>query len=235
MEHISRFINNHNLLSNVCRPVRNNKKQNPLLLAIQLVLTHFSLTAEPDTARARAWSFSSSQQMAYLPSMERPILKGPSGLEVDVEWCLHIANFFKSHFLGKQEALYSAYNDLMDTERPQCWLKPLNKGSQKLGTHWKGAFGECQPCRWPNQNADSVQPTLGMMSSTTFAQALMKKNSCLCKINSMDRTESTVFRYGQRCTHPRIIVTKTLARLSTSHPKIKTCLGPRSLRAFFIP
>ncbi|GAB7350915.1 hypothetical protein MBLNU459_g1427t1 [Dothideomycetes sp. NU459] len=148
MQVIRQFIYNHGLLDDVLRPAPNKSAQlesrhvreDPLLIIIQLVLTHFSLTAEPSTAVAKPWRFPTSQQMVYAPSTERPIFKGPSGLEVDVEWCLHVANFFKTHFLSQAEVLFQPYNKLAPNERPHGWAKPLYSEPPKLGRMWKGAY-----------------------------------------------------------------------------------------------
>lgn len=165
MRHINRFINNYGLLDNICSPVLNNAKMkhSPLLLAVQLVLTYFSLTTEPNTSMAKAWRFPLSQQMVYLPTKERPILTGPSGLEVDIEWCLHVTNFFKLQLLGQNEALSNPYKHLTEFERPQCWMKPLGNEPQKLGTHWRGAYGRLTRLRLFNltEDADTVLCSMG--------------------------------------------------------------------------
>ncbi|KAI5251286.1 hypothetical protein E4T42_04468 [Aureobasidium subglaciale] len=124
------------------RPHRKGRKSlpNPVLLAIQLVLTHMSLTVSLKSPMAKAWRFSDSQTMAYASTLERPIFKGANCLEVDVEWTLHIANFFKNHLLSEHELTHVGYDDLHLTERPQCWTKPLSTSPLKLGKHWKGSY-----------------------------------------------------------------------------------------------
>lgn len=79
--------------------------------------------------------------MAYLTAADRPIFNNVG--QVDIEWTLHIANFFKFHFLRSDEQLYGHYAQLPDFERPQCWSKRLQSGPQKLGSHWKGSYSMC--------------------------------------------------------------------------------------------
>ncbi|KAH0376281.1 hypothetical protein KCU92_g9856, partial [Aureobasidium melanogenum] len=47
----------------------------PTLLAIQLVLTHLSLTASPTLRIAKAWGFSNLQSLVYAQTSIRPIFK----------------------------------------------------------------------------------------------------------------------------------------------------------------
>jgi hypothetical protein len=124
------------------RPNVKGKKSipNPVLLAMQLILTHLALTASPTSRVAKAWGFSDSQTLAYTHGSQRPIFKGPNCQEIDIEWTLHIANFFKNHLLNQHELTHLRYEDLTASERPQCWTKPLSTTPLKLGKHWKGSY-----------------------------------------------------------------------------------------------
>ncbi|KAI4722389.1 hypothetical protein E4T48_01339 [Aureobasidium sp. EXF-10727] len=124
------------------RPYARGKKSipNPVLLTVQLVLTHLSLTASPTSKIAKAWGFSDSQSLVYAQNSKRPIFRGPNCQEIDIEWTLHVANFFKNHLLNQHELTHLLYHDLAATERPQCWTKPLSTTPLKLGKHWKGSY-----------------------------------------------------------------------------------------------
>lgn len=125
------------------RPYVNRGKKsipNPALLAIQLILTHLSLTASPTSKIAKAWGFSDSQSLVYAQTSIRPIFKGPNCQEIDIEWTLHVANFFKNHLLNQHELTHLRYDDLSTPERPQSWTKPLSTTPLKLGKHWKGSY-----------------------------------------------------------------------------------------------
>lgn len=113
---------------------------NPTLLIIQLVLTHLALTASPTSRTAKAWGFSDSQSLVYAQNSIRPIFKGPNCQEIDIEWTLHVANFFKNHLLNQHELTHLRYDDLPTSERPQCWTKPVSTSPLKLGKHWKGSY-----------------------------------------------------------------------------------------------
>lgn len=113
---------------------------NQALLVIQLVLTHLALTASPTSRIAKAWGFSDSQSLVYAQNSIRPIFKGPNCQEIDIEWTLHVANFFKNHLLNQHELTHLRYDDLATSERPQCWTKPLSTSPLKLGKHWKGSY-----------------------------------------------------------------------------------------------
>jgi hypothetical protein len=113
---------------------------NPVLLIMQLILTHLALTASPTSNIAKSWGFSDSQTLVYTPNSIRPIFKGPNCQEVDIEWTLHVSNFFKNHLLNQHELTHLRYDDLAASERPQSWTKPLSAAPLKLGKHWKGSY-----------------------------------------------------------------------------------------------
>lgn len=112
----------------------------PVLLTLQLVLTHLALTASTTSNIAKAWGFSDSQTLVYTHNSIRPIFKGPNSQEIDIEWTLHVANFFKNHLLNQHELTHVLYDDLTASERPQCWNKPVSTSPLKLGKHWKGSY-----------------------------------------------------------------------------------------------
>lgn len=122
------------------RPKSRKSISNPVLLAIQLILTHLTLTASSTSKIAKSWSFSDSQTLVYTHNSIRPIFKGPNCQEIDIEWTLHVANFFKNHLLNQQELTHLRYDDLTASERPQCWKNSVSTPTLKLGKHWKGSY-----------------------------------------------------------------------------------------------
>ncbi|KIW06983.1 hypothetical protein, variant [Verruconis gallopava] len=95
----------------------------------------------------RVYSFPASQRAVYMDLVSAPLFGGKYGLEVNIEWALHVVNFFRFHVLGRTPAtLYSAFSDLDEkyegTEMPQMWKQRLssNAGTTPLGTHWKGSY-----------------------------------------------------------------------------------------------
>jgi hypothetical protein len=144
MRQVNKLVKSKGLLDGVLLPERKGKyphpRTNSVLLAVQLVLTHLSLTASPDSKMARTWAFLDSQLMVYMPTSHRPIFRGSNCQEIDIQWTLHVASFFRNHLLGKQELSFPSYDDLSSIERPQCWNKALSTSPRQLGKHWKGCY-----------------------------------------------------------------------------------------------
>ncbi|KAH0147949.1 hypothetical protein KCU67_g11653, partial [Aureobasidium melanogenum] len=116
MDRLEKIVRATGLLECVFRrPYVRSKKStpNPTLLAIQLALSHLSLTASPTSRIAKAWGFSDSQSLVYAQNSIRPIFKGPNCQEIDIEWTLHVVNFFKNHLLNQHELTHLRYDDLV--------------------------------------------------------------------------------------------------------------------------
>ncbi|KAB8302162.1 hypothetical protein EYC80_005609 [Monilinia laxa] len=113
---------------------------NTLVLLIQLCLTWISWDRRYCTNTIS--HFDLSQLEAYASPVRQPIFLGKRKNDLNVRWCLHVANFFKFHLkAGKGEGLLAhAYADLPQTQCPQPWLGQLQPGTQQLGSHWKGAY-----------------------------------------------------------------------------------------------
>ena len=82
--------------------------------------------------------------MEYLLHIVSPIL-----FSSDCDNVCHIsdlprqANFFQYHITEPDEqSLYSYFAALANDEKPQAWTAPVQAGLSKLGTHWKGSYGE---------------------------------------------------------------------------------------------
>jgi len=154
---LTKFARDQTLLSNMCRFFkkidRTTKKQmadSPLLQAIQIVLSHVSLSIDPHPFPT--FGFDDSQRAVYANVTMAPIFGGFNGLEINVAWVLHCVNFFKYHLTRVEEqTMFDAYNGLGKYERPQAWSETLREGSHVLGKHWKGTYGEFifQPCNHP--------------------------------------------------------------------------------------
>lgn len=129
---------NNDWSSNTICSVSNSS--NTLVLLIQLCLTWLSL--DPRYCKTTISHFDSSQLEVYAPPNRQPIFLGPWKNDLNVRWCLHAANFFKFHLKAeKGEGLLAhAYADLHPSQLPQPWLGKLKSGTQKLGSHWRGAY-----------------------------------------------------------------------------------------------
>ena len=188
MERIREVVTSSGLLDRVLSHAgqRNSSRgivssANPLLNAIQLSLAHISLTAQPGTKPSHVWGFPDSQTMAYMPESRRPIFKGPNNQEIDIEWTLHVANFFKHYLLDHEQIAYKEYQALDAAQRPQCWNNPLSTSSKELGTHWKGCYAfldrsDVDQIRseWRDDAGDAVQDHLsGEDNNTCFQVSLL--------------------------------------------------------------
>ncbi|TEY36652.1 hypothetical protein BOTCAL_0545g00040 [Botryotinia calthae] len=113
---------------------------NTRVLLIQLCLT--SISWDPRYCTNTTSQFDLSQLEVYAPPARQPLFLGKWKGDLNVRWCLHVANFFKFHLkAGKGEGLLAhAYAELEQSQLPQPWLGRLKSGTQKLGSHWKGAY-----------------------------------------------------------------------------------------------
>ena len=112
----------------------------PFLETIQLVLTHWSLDL---SLSCPTFNFPSSQKQVYGHPDDFPLFLDAQMKRVNVEWLLHVVNFFKYHMVGKEEmSLYPSYVQLADEDLPKVWTEPLRQGVRRLGSHWKGTYCE---------------------------------------------------------------------------------------------
>ncbi|KAJ8069790.1 hypothetical protein OCU04_000206 [Sclerotinia nivalis] len=113
---------------------------NTRVLLIQLCLT--SISWDPRYCTNTISQFDLSQLEVYASPARQPLFLGRWKGDLNVRWCLHVANFFKFHLkAGKGEGLLAhAYADLHQSQLPQPWLGRLKSGTQQLGSHWKGAY-----------------------------------------------------------------------------------------------
>lgn len=116
---------------------------NTRVLLIQLCLT--SISWDPRYCTNTTSQFDLSQLEVYAPPERQPLFLGKWKDDLNVRWCLHVANFFKFHLKAqKGEGLLAhAYAELEQSQLPQPWLGRLKSGTQKLGSHWKGAYCKC--------------------------------------------------------------------------------------------
>ena len=142
MECIKTFVYSHTILNNLFRPTtaRTHLKSR-LFSAIQLCFAHWSFDLQllPPT-----YGFPYSQFFVYSAAMRMPIFIGNPPLEnINLEFILHIMNFFKYHMTQKSEnTLFDAYSALSQAEQPGTWRFKPREGCYKIGQHWKGTYGQ---------------------------------------------------------------------------------------------
>ncbi|KAE9976183.1 hypothetical protein EG328_002735 [Venturia inaequalis] len=113
-----------------------------LIHLVQLVLSALALRIEHRTV----WSFDVSQRMAYMSMLAEPLFKGPSGTDVNIDWALHVVNFFRYHALRSEEGtLHGPWMDLTEQNDglglPQLMKAGLsNLGPASIGQNWKGTY-----------------------------------------------------------------------------------------------
>lgn len=110
-----------------------------LLFTIWVVLAPAMLSLEFE--HLRTFQFPDSQLMAYGTAEKIPIFGGCNGLDINMEWVLHLLNFWKYHMLRAEEnTLYHAYKQLEEDEMPRFWDRQLKSGGNVLGKRWKGSY-----------------------------------------------------------------------------------------------
>ncbi|KAB2575052.1 hypothetical protein DBV05_g6374 [Lasiodiplodia theobromae] len=128
------------------RPTRNHKANgrcdpttksyNHTLAAVQLMCTPSILT-EP----GNIYGFEDSQVWAYATIRTAPIFGGFNKTEINMEWILHVMNFFKYHMRKHEEnTLFEPFNKLNKAEQPSYWQSHIHNGPMALGVHWKGTY-----------------------------------------------------------------------------------------------
>lgn len=117
-----------------CDPVT--KSYNHTLAAVQLMCTPSILT-EP----GNVYGFEDSQVWAYATIRTAPIFGGFNKTEINMEWILHVMNFFKYHMKKHEEnTLFEPFNKLTKAEQPSYWQSHIHNGPMALGVHWKGTY-----------------------------------------------------------------------------------------------
>lgn len=108
---------------------------------LQLVFTHWQVD---QSLGFRTHSFEFSQQAVYSTAQKWPLFLDKFSTKVNVEYLLHIVNFFKHHMTGFNEQMFDIVSELEEDEKPGPWDRKLFQGPgvKKLGKYWKGAYGE---------------------------------------------------------------------------------------------
>jgi hypothetical protein len=142
MEHIHDLILKTNLLQIIGRDdgraswrIHNTS----FLYSIQVLLTPAILSFDNWLSRPES-GFHGAQMAAYADNVTAPIFIGSQGLDVDMTWLLRNVQFWRHHFVGKDEVLTPAFEALEDHERPQWWSDQLSQGTHEIGNHWKGSY-----------------------------------------------------------------------------------------------
>ncbi|KAJ9647878.1 hypothetical protein H2199_001654 [Coniosporium tulheliwenetii] len=138
LEAIHSFILSTNLVTDIFCPHRKSGKLNSLLATVQLVCHHWCIHSRFGT---EILQFPTSQKMAYESMCNYPIFTGTDKQKVNVEYVLHIMNFFRYHMVREHEnTLFEPMETLWPLERPHPWNRKLKDGSYKLGIHWRGTY-----------------------------------------------------------------------------------------------
>lgn len=146
MEYIARFLDSFNLPLSIFRQ-KHATAYTPLTHGlyntIVVTLTHFFFQLDRlGRPKSPTNHFPDSQQVAYATAASRPIFTGQRGYEIDMDWCMHMVNFWKYHLTREVEmTLYNDFSTLVAGDRPKAWKKKLTTGPQKLGQFWKGSYG----------------------------------------------------------------------------------------------
>ncbi|EKG19468.1 hypothetical protein MPH_03332 [Macrophomina phaseolina MS6] len=147
LEVLKLFIRRSGITENMFRPrptkskTKESETAEPqygfLLAAVQLMCAPSVLAPKYGSV----YGFIDSQRLAYATIKAAPIFCGFNKLEVNMEWILHVLNFFKYHICKEEEnTLYAPFRNLTKADTPGFWQKPLHNGPAELGVHWKGTY-----------------------------------------------------------------------------------------------
>lgn len=110
----------------------------PLLQVIQLMCTHWSLDLSLDY---QTFDFDMSQRMVYQHPDHCPMFLDQNMCSVNINYLLHIMNFFKYHCTRSDEwTLRGIFEALEAHQRPQAWTTQLSQGPSILGSEWLGSY-----------------------------------------------------------------------------------------------
>ena len=148
-------------LLEIFHPSKCSQKYNFGLAAVQLMCT--SLCFDADLG-LHNWNFNLSQKHCYMTAMEAPVFTNTNKTMVNMEWLLHVVNFFKYHATNEDEkTLFEPFQSLDLMEKPGMWTRSVKDDGGKLGKNWKGTYGKCLCClcTWLVSGLANVcQPTL---------------------------------------------------------------------------
>lgn len=137
MDQLRHFTRRSNILQCV---LRYGPKAHELLQVVQLLFFPWSLDMAMNYPTI---NFPASQQTVYSHPEEIHLFGDKHKTRVNINFLLHITNFFKYHMTQPQEAsLFLPFQDLEDNEKPKVWQSKLEQGIQKLGKSWKGSYGK---------------------------------------------------------------------------------------------
>ncbi|KAK8250648.1 hypothetical protein HDK77DRAFT_506945 [Phyllosticta capitalensis] len=142
LEAIWRFAKRTNLLDVLFMTGKDDKsgkidfRLNQDFVAVQLMLAPMVLDCDD---YKRPYNFIESQRIAYTDYGHSTIWKNNT-IELDLEYLLHLGNFFKHHMVGDDMTLRDPMQDLDLAQRPQFWKAPLTNTPKKLGNRWMGTY-----------------------------------------------------------------------------------------------
>ncbi|KAF2804877.1 uncharacterized protein BDZ99DRAFT_543772, partial [Mytilinidion resinicola] len=151
LDELSRFIESSSSLSRINRVSPTGRGDvtddtyNWTLAAIQLMYSHVLF----DTNRLwnHVFAFEHSQKMVYASAVMQPMFTGMDRNYINMEYILHIMNFFRYHMMrdGESHALYEAYKELSALEKPSAWDRKLKQHDDHIGDDWRGTYAYLEP------------------------------------------------------------------------------------------
>ncbi|KAF2145396.1 uncharacterized protein K452DRAFT_342158 [Aplosporella prunicola CBS 121167] len=137
IEVLKEYAKNTELLE-IFSPSKYSQKYNSGLAAIQLMCTSMCFDAD---LGLHNWNFNLSQKYCYMTAIEAPVFTNADKTMVNVEWLLHVVNFFKYHATNEDErTLFEPFQSLDTLEKPAMWTRSVKDNGGKLGKNWKGTY-----------------------------------------------------------------------------------------------
>ena len=143
---IQDFARRSNLLRMILKPQHflRQTDMTPLYMTVLVTLVHLWFMIENGTAVFETFAYGLSQRFVYASSETQPVVTTELGTRVNMEWVLHLCNFWKSN-LTCEGSLGDAFRTLHDyppEHQPRGCSSMVAMGTSPLGKRWINAYGE---------------------------------------------------------------------------------------------
>jgi hypothetical protein len=112
------------------------------LAAIKLMCSHL-VFGGTEGLKHDIFAFDEAQHAVYQSAVAAPLYGGPALAQVNLQWMLHVMNFFRHHMLNEDaQTLFNKVDELDATQKPSAWREPLGdrEGAYALSKYWRGTY-----------------------------------------------------------------------------------------------
>jgi len=146
MAAIEEFAHRSNLLKTMLKPQRTRvpSDMTPAYVAVLVTLSHLSFAVENDMPAPEHFGYGLSQRYVYATNEIQPVFTTEHGAKVNMQWVLHLCNFWKQNLQRKVESgdPFHTLHHYLPEHRPKGWSEQLKNGTRPLGKRWINAYGK---------------------------------------------------------------------------------------------